>query len=398
MASATERPAREFHLLLLAAVAAVTAIFSYRYAGMVASGQAVFAEDFAVFRHALDVMATWPPDLPYHAQDDAEYFSGAAAHYHPYLNAPFFLLLLWPLQALPYHESLAVFFGAQLALWCAVLAAPPVRRLWPALASRHYALTCAIISLPFLLNTVLAGQAGIFYAACLLLGASLLREKPAAAGMILALVLCKPTLAPLVAVLLTARGNIRALAAFIASGAAMAALSTAIWGMGVWPAWFSALALHARMMQLPGIPGPFATQLISLYSGARLLQAGTDAALALQCAATAGAVLAVIWAARRAQEGAALAVFFTSIFLAGGYALQYDAVILVAPILLLLDTGYRAALPQTTRIIMILCCFSGIVTPQLQALGIPFGPASVLLLWGQCLTLAKQAVNPTLNL
>jgi hypothetical protein len=377
--------ALEFHRLLLAAIVAVAAVYLFRYSYLITDGKAVFAEDFSVFRQALHIFDSWPPASPYHAEGDAGYFAGQGTLYHPYLNAPFFLLLLWPLKFLPREGAVLVFFAVQLTLWFLVLASRPVRALWPQLAQRHYALTCVIVSLPFVINTMLSGQAGIFYASLLLLGCSLLEEKPRCGGSILALLLCKPTLVPLVLLLLLVRKNLGALYAFIVTGLLFTATSTVIWGAPIWQQWVAALSLHTHMMQLPQLPAAFARQLISIYAGARIEGLSLDTSFALQFMAGAMAVLAVIYTARRdPRHPLALAVFFTSVFLFGAYVLQYDAMILAAPLLILLDKNYTEPLPRLTRVIIICSAFSGVLAANIQAMGIPYGALSVLFLWWAC--------------
>lgn len=380
-------PAENFMRLLLAFSLGISAVYALRYAGLIHGGAAVLAEDFAVYWRALDIFAAWPPASPYHAVEGARYFAGEVAAYHPYLNPPFFLPLLLPLKLLPYAAAVAAWYAFQLALWLWAMGRPEVRALWPRWAARPgYRMKSLIVTLPFILNTAFAGQIGLLLAALFVLGIGMLRARPYAAGIVLALLSVKPQLLPAVAVFLLAGRHWRAIAAACLCGALLAGGSTLVWGAAIWADYAAALSLHSGMMALPEIPGPFQRQLVSVYAGLRLTGTGSAAAFAAQAATTLAVLGALaLQAYRRPFHPATLALLSATLFLCSPYVLQYDTAALTAAMFLLLDSGHERPPGQGPRLAMILAVSSGVVVPMLHAAGIPAGALILLYFWYQCL-------------
>lgn len=379
-----------FQRLLLIFALAICAVFALRYAPILMHGNAHFAEDFAVYWKALAALADWPPVSPYHAAADSHYFEGLIVNYHPYLNPPFFLLLLWPLKSLPYSAAIAVWYAAQLALWLWVMNRKDVRALWPHWSAQKYYLAKSFVfALPFILNTVLSGQIGLLLAALFILGLGLLKEKPFAAGLVFSLLAVKPQLLPAVGILLLFGRHGSALFSYLAGVAALVILSTAIWGMGVWQDYNAALALHTQMMSLPQIPAAFQMQLISVYGGLKLLGVETAAAFLAQAAVAVAALAALAWRAYKAPLAAStLALMLVSVYLTSFYVLAYDALALAAALLLLSEKP----LNLLGRLVVILALAAGILAAPLQLSGLPVGMLTVLFLWGLCLHQAQKGV------
>lgn len=377
-----------FKRLLFLFSLTLSAVFLIRYAPILLYGNAHFAEDFAVYWKALAALDGWPPASPYQAAADSRYFEGLIANYHPYLNPPFFLLLLSPLTFFPYWGAVALWYALQLGLWLWVLNRSDVRALWPAFAaSPRYLLNAAVLSLPLVINTVLSGQIGILLAALLVLGLALLKEKPLAAGLVFSLLAVKPQLLPAVGILLLFGRQGNALLAYIASVAALVILSTGLWGMDVWRDYNAALQLHTEMMSLPEIPAAFQMQLISIYGGLKLIGVETTPAFLAQGAAALAAAATLAWRAYKAPLAAStFALALISTCLVSFYVLQYDAVLLAAVIFLLMEKDLNLA----ARLAVIVAAGAGILMPPLQLAGIPLGMAIVLVLWGLCLQQARE--------
>ncbi len=358
-------------------------MFAVRYIPILLHGNAHFAEDFAVYWKALAAFDSWPPASPYHAGVDAHYFEGVTTNYHPYLNPPFFLFLLWPLKFLPYAAAIFVWYAAQLYFAAWVMNRKDVRALWPAWSAQpNYLVNSFIVSLPFMVNTVLCGQIGILLAAIMVLGLALLKEKPFVAGAVLALLTIKPQLSPVVGILLLFGRHGRALLAYISGVALLAVSATAVWGLAIWQDYNDALTLHTGMMQLPTIPAAYQMQLISIYGGMKLLGLENNIAFMAQAAAVFAAFIALAWRAYKEPfASSTFALMLAAAFLMSFYVLQYDAVLLAAALLFLIN----APLHAVGRLIVIVTLASGIVVPLLQFGGIPVGAITVLLLWGLCL-------------
>jgi hypothetical protein len=391
---ATAKEAWAFHKLLLVATLVGSAIFLLRYGMLLDAGQHIhFAEDFLAFYKAASVFDSWPPLSPYRYESDQLYFTGqSTGPYHPFLNAPFFLFLLWPLHFLTYEHALFAFIAAQLLLWFWVLSLRPVKCFWPPLSARPlcYAVTCFIITLPFAANSILSGQAGLFYASLLLLGMAILPLLPVRSGVLLALLTCKPPLALMVPVYLLAGRHYRALGAFLIMTAFLAVAATCLWSGAIWQQWLQALSLHAQMMQSPVMPEAFRVQTISLYTALRMMEAGVYFSMALQLLA---AFVSVVLVAYIQQAKKPLALDFAMVALAtlaaNIYILQYDAVVIAAVILVLLSSGYQESHTILTRLALIIACFSAVIVPIFQASAIPLGSIILLLLFWQTCRLFK---------
>lgn len=389
MQHAPAKDAHDFEKLLLLLAVAISAVFVIRYVPLLLSGKAYFAEDFGAHWNALKVFYSWPPESPYSAAHDAQYFQGVGNFYHPYLNPPFFLFLLWPLIFLSYPAAIVVWYAAQLAFLSWAIRCKEVRALWPQWASQpewRYTGKTLLIALPFLLNTILSGQTGILTAAFLLLGIAWLKEKPVWAGVMFSCLAIKPQLLPAVGVLLLFGKHWRALFSYLGSIAVLVVASTAIWGIGIWQDYQQALQLQSHVLGLAEMPQAIAVQFISTYAGLRFLGVGVSPALIAQLAVllTALAALAVC-AYRRPIHPETYALALVSVFLCSPYVSQYDSVILFAAVLLLVHRGYNHPLSSYGRMVVIFVVAGGIVVPLLQAYKIPIGMLTMLALWGLCL-------------
>lgn len=369
----------------------ICAVFVARYIPILLYGNGNFAEDFAAHWRALAAFDSWPPASPYHAAADAEYFKGETASYHPFLNPPFFLFLLWPLKFLPYPAAIFVWYAAQFLLAAWVMNRKETRALWPEWAAQpNYLRNSLILSLPLIINTVLAGQIGLLLAAILVWGLALLKDKPLAAGAVFALLAVKPQLSPAVGILLLFGRHGRALLTYLTGVTALTILSVPVWGMSIWQEYNDALALHTQMMSLPQIPAAFQMQLISIYGGMKLLGLENNIAFLAQAAVSISVFVALAWRAWKTPLATStLALAIVSAYLMSFYVLQYDAVAMAAILIFLLSTS----LSIWGRLVIILTLASGIVVPVLQLSGVPAGALTLLFLWGLCLHLCQKSVS-----
>jgi alpha-1,2-mannosyltransferase len=385
----------QFEKLVLFLALAVAAIFWMRYIPLLQSGEAVFAEDFNAHWNALSVFNHWPPAVPYDPSSVDVYNAGTIAEYHPYLNPPFFLLLLWPLAFLPHDVAVAVYYMAQLALWLWVLHRQEVRALWPRWAAhRYYLARSTLLGLPILLNTVLAGQTGWLLASIFLYGVAALKTNPTRAGIWLSFLLIKPQIVLPVGVLLLFGRHWRALGTFAAIALALIALSTLIWGVGIWLTYSQTLLAFTAVLQQAELPEELRTQLISFYAGLRLAGVGDALALGFQAIFSCLALGILAWRIHNTLLNPAIfALAAISMFISSAYVLQYEAPIMLIIILLLMNAGYSRPLSAVTRIVVMLALCSGVIVPLLQLKEIPVGALTILALWWQCLCLNFEFVR-----
>lgn len=364
-----------FRRLLAGAILALAALYITRYGQLLLTGEATFAHDFDVTWRGVQAAATWRS--PYSVTEG----------YFTFLNPPFYLFLLWPLHWLPREAALVLWYALQLALWVAVLASQPVRRLWPHLSAGprlHYMAFALVISFPFILITVFAGQIALLIAASLLAGMALLPTRPLLAGAVLSVACIKPQLAVLIPFMLLAGKDFRACAAFAGAVLLLCAASTFAWGADIWTEYLHALT-HGFSEGSPlngsEIPVKFRPLLLSIYGAARMLGAGKSFALMTQLLMSIMTIAAIFWATRRAEYGDRLSIFFLSSFFISGYVMFYDTVILSAAVLLRLERmeQYGASLAERLRIVLLaLLC---LITTPFALRGIPAATFILLACW-----------------
>jgi hypothetical protein len=251
--------------------------------------------------HAVEKQIHHDPDTPFYCW--------------PY--PPPFLMIASLLAHLPYIGALLLYQGLTLglALWI-------VRRVLP---GNRDALLVAL-GAPVVLLCLGHGQNAFLTASLLGGGMMLLDRRPWIAGLLLGMLVYKPQFAVLIPVLIVARGNVRA---FLSAGitvAALCALTLALWGAGVWQAFFHSLPLTQHVIIEGGITGwekiqsPFAT--VRQWGGS------VPFAYAVQGVVTAGAILLAGLVARRGSMAVRGAAALSAALLCTPYVLDYDYVLL----------------------------------------------------------------------
>ncbi len=386
-----ENETGKFLRLILLLSLVVAAIFVWRYSVKVQEGEACFAPDFQVFYHAALFLQG---NAPLYTSDVGLLTKNNCVQggYYPYVYPPHSVFLFWPLQFFSYEAARLIFLFFEVALWLAVLNAPSVRALWPRIAgAKNYRLVSFVLSLPALVNTLLTGQMGIFFAAVLLYGMANIGLRPTLAGMVLSLMAIKPTLALLLPFFFIAGKHFKALVVSGLCAGLLCLLSLLFWGLPLWLQWLESAHSIAAIFTWTELPANFITQMVSPFVGFRLLGFSPPVTSILQGMIALAAVASVSMAAyRRPARPETFALLFTSALVVSAYVWQYDAVIVTAVILLLVEHGYSRPLSATRRIVIIMAVFSGMVTIQLQLAGIPYGSLVLLLLWWQAMQLVKE--------
>lgn len=277
--------------------------------------------DFAMLWAAQHVAHPYDPSLISQAtRSNSEGF-------FPY--APPFLLLIVPLAW--------VTLSAGYLLWLGLAASAIVvslRRLSAPL----------VLMVPVVFPAAIVGQTSLFMAACLF-GAATLTKRPWLAGVLLAVAACiKPQVGVFIPLVLLASRQWAVIAWAAGVAAALCALSTLIYGPGIWGDWLHSLPEWLRVND-------------KVWSGRYLsLPGGWKVA-----AAVIGAV-AAWYAGRRGQIELGLLIAIAAALLSSLHAMDYDAAIL-APFALAaaLRRGWKGA-------------------PYLVAIFLPASPWSVLAL------------------
>ncbi|MFG7164809.1 glycosyltransferase family 87 protein [Burkholderia pseudomallei] len=267
------------------------------------------AAHLAVHGHALDAWrfaALHPVELQ--AAPSMRGMRGVLLWLYP----PQTLLLVAPLGWLPYPVAALAWVVGTGALFVATVRAIVPRRLS----------TLCALAFPGTFLVALVGQNSLLTAALAGFGLVALRRRPALAGCCFGLLVIKPQLAPLFPLALLCASQWRALSAWAATVALVAALSTFAFGFGAWAAFAHGAAsalqtIGAGQATLARIPTFFA---MATFAGLPLF-----AARLLQAAAIAFAAGAVIYAWRGACAHALRsAALVCASLLVSPYLYDYD--------------------------------------------------------------------------
>jgi len=230
---------------------------------------------------------------------------------------PHLLLFTWPLGLLPYLPAYAIWSIAGLALYVLVAAGGERR------TDRLLLLAVA----PAVVVNVYGGQNGFLTAALLIGGLSLLDSRPIVSGVLFGMLTVKPQLGMLLPLMLALTGQWRCIASAAATALGLGALTAAIFGPEVWPA-FLELSVPKQQAVLAYGSGIFPAMMPTAFMNARIAGLPLDWAWAIQGIVSAAAVGAFVWTFwRRRDPALSTALFVTASFLATPYAFNYDMVI-----------------------------------------------------------------------
>jgi hypothetical protein len=298
-------------------------------------------------------------------------FGGDVGRRYHYIFSylPNVLPLLAPLGLMGYAAALYAYTAVSLAL-AAVLGWWLSGRVW--FAGLLMALS------PGLLATVFNGHPGMFLAALLVPGLLLSRRRPVLAGLLLGLATVKPQLGLLIALILVIDLNWRAILAAVASAAALAALSLALYGSEPWIAYFAVIApKQVAVLQLIYdrnliyfIPTPFA-----IFTWLRLPFAWAQG-LQMVCGLLAAAAAVYVWLKSRDEALRTLAVILATALLLP-YFNNYDLTMLALAQVVFL---YRSPLAmQMTKSVHVVLWTAAALSPLLAVIGVPVGALGLVL-------------------
>jgi hypothetical protein len=270
-----------------------------------------------------DVAALY--DIDAHATTLARVIPGGDVRYPP-VYGPQLAVFFRPLAAWPYPQALyvwmavttAAYLGGALALW----------RHLPRLRSSPWTTALFVLAAPpfhFVLGFLQAAVIG--FAAITLTVLALRAGRPFAAGLALGILTYKPPLGLAIGVVLLLGREWRLIAGAVASGAAQLAVGAAFWGVGVFPAYVTAL------MKLPEVAPamePFKFQMHSWRAFFQLLT-WPDRLVPLATALASAATIAVAFVCWRAPAHAAprFATLVIATLLVDPHLYVYDLLLLV---------------------------------------------------------------------
>jgi hypothetical protein len=244
----------------------------------------------------------------------------ASSRAYAWFYPPTYYLLILPLGLLPYAASFALFTGATLAGFLALL-----RR-----ELKRPAALPLLLAFPGLFINLLQGQNGFLTAALAAAPLALLGRRPVCAGVLIGLLAIKPHLAVLFPVALLAGGYWRAALAAAASAGLFAAVSVAVVSPAAAHAFVNSLALARAALEQGALP---LHKMPTMFALARLPGFGIGAAYAAQAvlAVCATAAVAVIWR-RPVRFRLKAAALMSATLLISPYLFDYDLVWLAFPL------------------------------------------------------------------
>ncbi len=188
-----------------------------------------------------------------------------------------------------------------------------------------------IFAAPAVAFCLMSGQSSLLTTALLITAFAWLDRRPIAAGVLIGLLTLKPQLGLLLPVMLIASGRWRVFGAAAATTAVLVAVTTAVFGARVWPAFLhqglavqNSVLADSRLIAAPFMPTVF----MNLHAAGL----GYGAAMALQACVSAAAVSTVFWAFRSHRDASPemlQALFFACAIAATPYLLGYDTLPLV---------------------------------------------------------------------
>jgi hypothetical protein len=261
----------------------------------------------------------------HHAQQAALF--GRDAGYAAFFYPPIFLLICLPLAALPYLASLAAWLTATGALYWRVA------RAW--LGEAFGAMP--ILAFPAVLSNIGHGQNGFLSAALFGAGGLWLERRPIVAGLCLGALAYKPHLGIMIPVALAIAGRWKTFAAAGVAVIAFAAASYGVFGADTWRGFLADAGL-ARAALEHGLVGDAKMQ--SAFAAVRLWGGGLALAYGVQALVAAAAAAGLVWLQRRApRSGAEAPAMIVAALLASPFLLDYDLIILAAPMAWMLRQG-----------------------------------------------------------
>lgn len=261
---------------------------------------------------------------------------------------PFFLLIAALLAAFPYLSALLIW---QLATFCLYLAA--IRALMrkvagPEVLSDKLWLLIAV-AFPAVFMNITHGHNGFLTAALLAGGLACLQARPVIAGLLFGLMAYKPQFGLMLPIALIAGGYWRTVGSAAITVCGLAAITTAIFGPQVWPAFLGSLNFTQTTVLEDGGAGFFKIQ--SVFAWVRMWDGPVVLAYAVQVLVTvaAGILLFRLWRvdASFARKGAALCI---AALLATPYSFDYDMMALAPAIALLASEGVRCGFRSYERV------------------------------------------------
>lgn len=297
-----------------------------------------FSNIYAAGRAALQGHAAGAFDIKVQWRNEQAQF-GAATPLYGWHYPPFFLLVAAPLALLPYGAALIVWQLATLFLYLWAMRALIRKSAMPEWADGQAWLPLALGFTAVFVNLT-HGHNGFLTAALFAGALANLDTRPLLAGVLFGLLAYKPQFGVLIPLALAAGHYWRSFATAGVTIMGLAIFTTLLFGLQIWPAFFSGAHFTRTVILEQGATGFEKIQ--TFFSQVRLLGGPVVLAYAVQGAAFLFSAAMVAWAWRKPIPfGARGAILCLATLLATPYALDYD-LMLLAPALALIAAEGKA--------------------------------------------------------
>jgi hypothetical protein len=352
-----------------------------------------FSNVYAAGTYVLEGRAEAPFDPTFqHAREQAIF--GERTPFYGWHYPPFFLLVAAGLALMPFMLALAIWQGATLALYLAGIRAvlcvapssggdgrPSDDRLWVLLA----------LAFPAVLVNLGHGHNG-FLTAALLSGALVVLDRlPVTAGVLFGLMAYKPQFGLLIPLVLAASGRWRTIAAAAATVAALALVTTLVFGPDIWRAFLASTHFTRVVVLEAGDTGWHKMQ--SVFAWVRMWGGSVPLAYAVHATVSIALAAALVWLWRsRAAFALKAAALSIATILATPYSLDYDMMVLAPAIAFLAVHGLANGFgPYGKSALAALWMVPLVARPVAAATFVPLGVPAMLVVY--VLVLRDAAVS-----
>lgn len=305
---------------------------------------------------------------------------GDSAPFYGWFYPPIFLVPAALLAQLPYLPALLLWQITGLSLYafgfyrltsasnslCPALAKLPIRWL-------------IAIAFPAVFLNLTHGQNGLYSATLLTLGLIYLPRRPWLSGIVLGLMAYKPQLFLLLPLALMAGAYWRTLGAMALCILLQGLLSTALWGVNIWPAFVEALQYSRQNVVEMGAPGFWKIQSVFAfirYCGGTIAMAyGIQILLGL----TVAAGTMHLWHSRHSAVTDKMAALCLGILALSPYILDYDMALAGPAIALVLQSASVRGYICYEKVLLAGLWLSPLIARAMAALYVPLAPAIVAL-------------------
>jgi alpha-1,2-mannosyltransferase len=358
-----------------------------------------FSNVYAAGTYVLEGNPVAPFDsLQQYARERAIF--GEATPFYGWHYPPYFLFVAAALAWMPYGLALFVWQAITLGLYLLAIRAilkafapqggssVSTDPLWLLLA----------LAFPAVLINVGHGHNGFLTAALLGGGLVVLDRRPLVAGILFGLMAYKPQFGLMIPIALAAGGYWRSFAAAAATAVLLTLVTTLVFGMQVWHAFFVGAEFTRTVVLEQGDTGWHKIQ--SVFSWARMWGAPVPLAYGIQGAATLALAMASAWLWHgKAPYPLKAAGLCLAAILATPYTLDYDMMVLAPAIAFLAADGMARGFGTWEKTALAALWLVPLVArtfPQMTL--IPLGVPAMLAMFGLILRRAELALVPPMAL